>query len=91
MKHLIIVKFKEAVSDTMMTDIERLFKSALEIEGVYHIEIHKNIIKLPNRYDLMIEIEMEKEALLLFDSSEVHSIWKKEYSSYIQSKIIFDY
>ena len=91
MKHLILVKFKEEVSDKIIDDINALFKKALQIEGIYDIQIYKNIIELPNRYDLMIEIEMEKEVLLLFDSSEVHSIWKKKYSFYIQSKIIFDY
>lgn len=50
-----------------------------------------NQIPLPNRYDLMIETEMNKESLALFDHSEIHSIWKETYSKYIQSKVIFDY
>ncbi len=91
MKHLILIKFKEEVSDKIIEDIDVLFKKALQIEGIYDIRIDKNMIKLPNRYDLMIQIEMEKEALNLFDNSEIHHKWKKQFSAYIESKIIFDY
>lgn len=91
MKHLIIVKFKEEISDKIIADIDTLFKKALQIDGIYDIHIYKNIIALSNRYDLIIEIEMEKEALKLFDSSEIHHKWKEQYSPYIESKIIFDY
>lgn len=93
MKYLIIVKFKEDVLErkAILTNIENLFKSAEEMEGISHVNLYYNQIPLPNRYDLMIEIEMNKESLALFDHSEVHSIWKETYSKYIQSKVIFDY
>lgn len=93
MNHIIVVKFKENIinKDDLFEQIKILFEKSVKIEGVYKVKIHKNIIEFPNRYDLMIDIKMEKESLEIFDNSEIHHIWKKKYSDYINSKIIFDY
>ena len=40
--------------------------------------------------DLMIRIDMDKEALPAYAASEPHLRWKKEYGSRIAKKAIFD-
>ena len=44
-----------------------------------------------NRHDLMIEMEMDPEALPVYDASAAHQEWKAKYGDAIQSKTIFDY
>ena len=98
MKHLIIVKFKEnvwnredAASRKMLADIREIFDGAKQIEGVHTVNIYENVTPRSNRHDLMIEMEMEPEALPVYDASAAHQEWKEKYGSYIQSKTIFDY
>ncbi len=98
MKHLIIVKFKENVwnkedaeSRKMLADIREIFDRTKQIEGVHTVNIHENVTPRPNRHDLMIEMEMEPEALPVYDASAPHREWKEKYSGLIQTKTIFDY
>lgn len=92
MKHYIIVKLNEQgkKQEDLVGKIEELFQKSLEIKGVHRISVRSSVIDLPNRYDLMICLEMEKESLALFDASEIHLEWKRQYSGYLESKAIFD-
>ena len=47
-------------------------------------------INRPNRYDIMIEMEMDPEALTVYDACEAHKKWKQEYGDLLQKKTIFD-
>ena len=38
----------------------------------------------------MICVEMEREALGLFDASDIHREWKETYGGYLETKAIFD-
>ena len=38
----------------------------------------------------MIKMDLSKEALKVFDNSEIHKRWKEEYGTYIANKTIFD-
>ena len=98
MKHLIIVKFKENVwvreseaSREMLADIKKIFNRTKQIEGVHTVNIYENVTPRPNRHDLMIEMEMDPEALSVYDASADHQEWKAKYGKYIQTKTIFDY
>lgn len=98
MRHLIIVKFKENVwnkenaeSGKMLADIREIFDRTKQIEGVHAVNIYENVIPRPNRHDLMIEMEMEPEALSVYDASAAHLEWKEKYGDYIRNKTIFDY
>ena len=91
MRHYIIVKFEESINiDNIIEPIKELFNQALKIEGVKSIEVKVKNIDLPNRHDLMIEMNLTKEALNIFDNSEIHKKWKEEYGKYIVNKTIFD-
>lgn len=70
--------------------IRALFLETLRIPGIHDVSLYPNIIHRPNRYDLMIVIAMEKEALPAYDASEPHHRWKETYGQYIASKAIFD-
>lgn len=55
------------------------------------MNIYENVTPRPNRHDLMIEMEMDPEALPVYDDSAAHQEWKAKYGEYIQTKTIFDY
>lgn len=92
MKHHIIVKYNALVTDkkAMQTEIEHFFAPATEINGVHGVFFYPNCIPVENRFDLMIVMEMEKEALTNWNTSPLHLQWKEQYGRYILSKAIFD-
>lgn len=92
MKHHIIVKYNQKAGERegLLQDIMAHFERVKEIEGVSAVSVCTSVIDRPNRYDLMIVIDMSKESLPLFDASEVHQLWKENYAEYIEQKAIFD-
>lgn len=91
MKHCILVKFIKSFDwQSELSKIATIFDS-ININGVHKTEYLVNCIDRENRYDLLIRIDMEKEALEKYDMSENHHIWKELYSKYIEKKAIFDY
>lgn len=92
MNHYIIVKYKESVSDKqkLLDEITKLFSRAGSIEGIFRISVKPAVITAKNRHDLMIQMEMDQEALAVFDSSEIHKEWKERFGDYISQKTIFD-
>lgn len=94
MLHHIIVKYNDKVRDKMSfnKEVEALFKRLeSECKGVRRVFFHHNCIDRSNRYDLMIVIDLDKDELETYDSSEVHKTWKMNYSDYLEKKCIFDY
>lgn len=86
-----MVKFKDNVNvNELIEPIRELFNKTLQIKGINRVEVHSCNINRPNRYHLMIEMLLEKEALSNYDESEAHKTWKKEYGELIQEKAIFD-
>ena len=91
MQHHIIVKWKNTVDKQEISKkVRRLYESAVEIPGVHGMIIKDNLIARPNRYDLMIALDMDEDALVIWDNSELHLKWKSEYGSLIENKCIFD-
>ena len=91
MKHHIIVKWKEEVDKaSVVKPVRELFSGCTEIGGVHGCEIIENCVDRPNRYDLMIVISMDADALTTWDESGIHKKWKKEYGESIDKKAIFD-
>lgn len=92
MRHYIIVKYNETVLDkeTLYQAISTLFESARTITGMRDVTLYRSVTDFPNRYDLMICLEMEDDALPHFDRSELHHIWKRDYAKHLASKAIFD-
>ena len=94
MKHCIIVKYEKDVTAEkkreLLPEIQDLFDNTKSIEGIHDVKLYPNVIDRENRYDLMIVIEMEKEALGDYDVCKWHHQWKQDYSKYIAGKAIFD-
>lgn len=91
MKRYIIVKFEENIkTKEVLNTIKALFKKAMDIKGIDKVEIFTSNIDLPNRYDLMIEMTLSRQALTEFDNSYIHKEWKSRFGKYIISKTIFD-
>ena len=75
----------------MIDDISNLFHELTDIEGIYSVTIKQNCINRENRYHLLIQIDMDIDTLSIYDESNVHKQWKKQYSEYIETKAILDY
>lgn len=95
MKHCILVKFVENVEESkkkeLIPEIKELFNHTKEIEGVHFIEVIENCVDRSNRYDLLIRMDMEKDALEEYDACKWHKMWKDEYGDLLEKKAIFDY
>ena len=91
MKHHIIVKFNEGTDvEALLGPVEAIFAETLSISGIHGLELKRNCVDRPNRYDLMIVLDMDPEALSAYDASEPHKRWKTEYGPITQKKAIFD-
>lgn len=92
MRHLIIVKYTDAVRDraALERDIRALFAPAASMPGVNGVQVLSACLTGGKRYDLMIEMNMSREALAAFDASEIHARWKRDFGAYVLQKTIFD-
>ena len=91
MQHYIIVKFNENIEkEEIINHIKELFKRTNQIKEIKKLEIFESNMNLPNRYDLMIKMELTPKALNEFDNSYIHKEWKEKFGKYIMSKTIFD-
>lgn len=91
MKHYIIVKFREGTDGKALAEpVRELFAETLSIPGIHGLELKRSNSDRPNRYDLMIVLDMDPAALPAYDVSAPHLRWKAEYGSLIAGKAIFD-
>ncbi len=92
MLHHILVKWNSGVTDkaALLPEIDVLFQRVLDVPGVHAVTLHPNVIDRPNRYDLLICIRMDRDALPAYDSCSAHHAWKDRYGSLIEKKAIFD-
>ena len=91
MQHYIIVKFNENTEkEKIINPIKELFKRTNKIKEIKKLEIFESNMNLPNRYDLMIKMELSQKALNEFDNSDIHKEWKEKFENFIMSKTIFD-
>ena len=92
MKHYILVQFCELATDrdALQRDIAALFERSLAIDGVHTVHVRPACITATNRYDLMICVDMAREALTAFDASDVHREWKSRFGAYLRQKAVFD-
>ena len=94
MKHYIIAKFKPEITreqqTAMLPDIAELFGHLIWMDGINNVDVCQNCIDRDNRFDLMIEIDMEKDALPTYDECIWHKLWKERYGKMLEKKTIFD-
>ena len=92
MKHLIIAKYHDTVSDKeeMFRRISELFSTWTEYPFIRGCQIIRNCIDRPNRYDVIIAVDLAPEDLPLWDGCELHRQWKAAFVEALQAKAIFD-
>ena len=92
MKHCIIVKWKEEADKAALLEKAReLFSRCGDREGTSRVCLVPNCVDRPNRYDLAIVLDIERDALPVWDASNVHGTWKGEFGPFIAQKAIFDF
>lgn len=92
MRHHILVKFADSATDLsqMRGRAEEIFAPVMDIPGVHGYSVHMSSVDRPNRYDLMVVIHMDEDALPRYDASPCHKRWKDELGPLFQQKAIFD-
>lgn len=92
MKHLILVKWKNTVDNAprLRDEAEALFRETLTIPGIHGVKAIPGLKTAANRFDLMVAIDMDKDALPAYNESAAHKRWKAEYGGRIEMKAIFD-
>ena len=91
MKHYIIVKFVEGTDvKALVGPVKAIYDETLFIPGVHSVDFKLSNSDRANRYDLMIVMDMDKEALPAYDVSAPHLRWKTEYGDRVAKKAIFD-
>lgn len=91
MIHYIIVKWNsDADKKSLSENARALYANAVKISGVRKVDIKENITPRDNRYDLMIALFMDKDALTVWDKSDLHLKWKSDFGGFIEKKCIFD-
>lgn len=92
MKHYIISKFRPGTPwREYLPEIREIFGRTLQIEGVHGVDVLPSCSDRPNRFDLMICMDMDAAALTLYDASEPHHTWKEKFGSMLEGKTIFDH
>lgn len=92
MLHHILVKWNDQVTDkaAIIPQIQAVYSDACDIPGVHAVYFKPNVIDRPNRYDLLIQLDLDQEALPTWDASDIHKRWKDEFGALIEKKAIFD-
>ena len=92
MLHRIIVKYTPLVTDrdAFAEEVLMVFKPLEQTDGIRRVDIVKGLPLAENRWDLMIEIEMDEKALPAYNESAPHKLWKQKYAPFIEKKAIFD-
>ena len=95
MKHNILIKYKPEITkeqkSALMPEIKALFDHTTEIPGIRGVTLYPNIVERENRYDLLIQIDMDPDALDAYDHSVWHRQWKEQYGGLLEKKAIFDH
>ena len=91
MRHYVIIKLKDrSLKAEVAQNARSIFEKTLKIEGVQSVHVYENCVDRPNRFDVMIEICMQPEALALYDPSDAHTEWKRYCDPLLEAKTVFD-
>lgn len=92
MLHNILVKWNDQVTDKAATlaQVKALYAGATDIPGVCGVTFKPNVVDRPNRYDLLIQLDLPMDALPTWDASDLHKQWKADFGALIEKKAIFD-
>lgn len=92
MRHYIFVQWKpeETAQENLARHAEQLFSKAAAAPGVQGVTVSRACIRGHNRCDLMICMELSRDALTAFDASPLHQEWKAQFGPHIAQKWIFD-
>ena len=92
MKHYIISKFRPGTPwREYLPEIEAIFARTLTIEGVHGVDIFPSCSERPNRFDLMICMDMDAAALPLYDASEPLLNLKLSYRTSLEAQTTLEH
>ena len=92
MRHHILIKWNDQAPDhdRLRQEIETLFQATLDVPGIHRVDVLPSVIDRPNRYDLLVLLTMDRDALDAYDACAPHHTFKETYTPYMAQKAIFD-
>ena len=81
----------EGVHGVDIQGYEDLLVETLKCRPHLIVDIFPSCSERPNRFDLMICMDMDAAALPLYDASEPHRTWKETFGPLLEGKTIFDH
>ena len=94
MKHCILAKYRAEVyprREVLLPRIREIFAPLTDLPGIHGVRVYPNCVARDNRYDVLIVLDMERDALPLYDTSAPHHLWKEEFGPLLAQKAIFDF
>lgn len=94
MKHCILAKYRPEVyprREALLPRIREIFAPLTDLPGIHRVTAYPNCVARDNRYDVLIVLDMERDALPLYDGSAPHHLWKEEFGPLLAQKAIFDF
>ena len=69
---------------------EEIFGETLAISGIHGVDIKTSCSDRANRCDIMIVMDMDPEALPVYDVCDAHLRWKELIDPITEQKALFD-
>ena len=89
MKHCILAKYRAEVyprREALLPRIREIFAPLTDLPGIHGVRVYPNCVARDNRYDVLIVLDMERDALPLYDGSAPHHLWKEEFGPLLAQK-----
>jgi len=89
MKHCILAKYRAEVyprREVLLPRIREIFAPLTDLPGIHGVRVYPNCVARDNRYDVLIVLDMERDALPLYDGSAPHHLWKEEFGPLLAQK-----
>ena len=81
---------KSSDKERLNEEIKNLYNETLKINGVKRVDVYTTNSKLRNKFDLMIKMDLTKEALKEYQTSDIHNQIKERFDKKKKKKTIFD-
>lgn len=92
MHHYLLFKLNGKISaENFIVLVSPFFEQmSQEIPGWKSHRFRQNTIERKNNFDLLIQIELSKEALQIYFTHPLHLKMKEAFRNYIEKKAVFD-
>lgn len=91
MKHIVLIKLKERTEENQSAVAGILKKmNVLTIPYVHSFYVGEDFLNLDRSYDVLLEVDLDKNDLEKYASDPFHLMIKKEFAPYMDHSVTID-